>query len=315
MADLDAADPAAHRAVVEKERAEREARLRDPLGWLSLVGLHWLHPGAQRFGSSPSNEIVLRAGLGDVAAVAGSLDVIDDRVLVSPEPGAGLMLRGRPVEDGTELLDDEAETPTVLELASLRLILIRRGAGRLALRVKDAAAPTLRSFDGLRYFEIDPRWRVTGRLVRGDPNATIPIPDVLGTVSAEHTPGTVEFEIDGRRCRLDALDAMPGHLALLFGDLTNGQETYGGGRFLISGPIQPDDSVEIDFNLAYDPPCVFTPYATCPLPPLSNRLPVRIEAGEMGWRSARIDDPAGRALGHRAATSARGRTDGEETDR
>jgi uncharacterized protein (DUF1684 family) len=287
VADLDP-DPAVHRAAVARERAERESRLRDPMGWLSLVGLHWLRDGRQRFGSGEDNEIVLHAEDGAIPTVAGTLEVVDGRVLVHPAHGVALTAGGLPVADGTELSDDEAETPTMLELASLRLVLIRRG-GRPGLRVRDTSAPTLRTFTGLDYFDIDPRWRLAGRLVRAEPGATIRVPDVLGNVADEPTPGTVEFEIDGRTYRLDALEAMPGHLWLIFGDRTNGHETYGGGRFLVTGAVQPDDSVEIDFNLAYNPPCVFSPYATCPLPSQGNRLEIRIEAGEKAWASGRAE--------------------------
>jgi uncharacterized protein len=270
------------RAAVERERAAREARLRDPMGWLSLVGLHWLQPGRQRFGGSTRNEIVLKPADGDVAAVAGVIEVTGSRVLLHPEPGAALTVGGRPIVDVVELADDEADTPTMLELASLRLVLIRR-AGRLGLRVRDTAAPALRAFQSLDYFAIDPRWRISARLLRGAPDATIPVPDVLGNVIEERTPGVVEFEVDGRPCRLHALEAGPDTLALLFGDRTNGHETYGGGRFLVTGTVRDDDSVDVDFNLAYDPPCVFSPYATCPMPPRGNRLDVRIEAGEKAW--------------------------------
>jgi uncharacterized protein len=276
-------DPAAHRASVEQVRARREASLRDPMGWMSLVGLHWLHPGEQRFGSSTVSEIVLHAGDGEVPSVAGTLDVTDGVVRVHPARDVALTVDGEPVEDGTELVDDQAETPTILELASLRFYLIRRGEGRLGLRVKDTAAPALSAFDGLPYFEIDPTWRVQGRLLAADPGATIRVPDIIGDVMPDATPGDVLFSLGGASHRLHALEAQPGHLWLVFGDETNGHETYGGGRFLVTGAVQADDSVEIDFNLAYNPPCVFSPYATCPLPPDGNRLPLRIEAGEKLW--------------------------------
>ena len=110
------------------------------------------------------------------------------------------------------------------------------------------------------------------------------MPDVVGDILAEPTPGVVEFTVRGRPYRLDALEAMPGHLSLIFRDGTSGHETYGGGRFLTSGAVEPDDSVEIDFNLAYNPPCVFSPFATCPLPPERNTLSLRIEAGEKVWQ-------------------------------
>jgi len=195
-----------------------------------------------------------------------------------------LTVDGKPVRDGLILLDEASEEgATILELGSLRAYLIRRGAARLALRVKDIAAPALREFAGLDYFPIDPAWRVAGRLSPAEPGATIAVPDIVGDVLMEPTPGVVAFEVGGAMHRLHALEAQPGHLWLVFGDATNGSETYGGGRFLVTGPVQPDDSVEVDFNLAYNPPCVFSPHATCPLPPDGNRLDVRVEAGERMW--------------------------------
>jgi hypothetical protein len=277
-------DAAAHRAAVEAERADREARLREPDGWLSLVGLHWLHHGIQQFGASPTNDIVLHAEDGEIPPVAGTFELSDVRVIVRPEAGVALTADGRAVPDGTELMDDQADAPTTLELASLRLVVIRRGEGRVGLRVRDTAAAALDSFTGLPFFDIDPRWRLRGRLARAAAGATIEVPDVLGDVTHEPTVGVGEFAVGDRPFRLDALESMPGHLWLIFRDETSGHETYGGGRFLVSGPVEADDSVEIDFNLAYNPPCVFTPFATCPLPPERNNLPVRVEAGEKLWR-------------------------------
>lgn len=276
-------DHARHRASVERVRARREATLRDPMGWLSLVGLHWLTEGEQTFGSDPGNAIVLTAAQGAVPGTAGSLEVRGDRVLLHPRD-EGLTIGGKPPADDIELVDDASEEgPTILEIASLRAYLIRRGSGRRALRVKDVGAPALREFGGLDSFPIDPDWRVSGRLHPAEPGTTMAVPDILGDVLAEATPGVVAFEVGGVVHRLHALEAQPGHLWLVFGDATNGAETYGGGRFLVTGPVQPDNSVEVDFNLAYNPPCVFSPYATCPLPPDGNRLPVRIEAGERMW--------------------------------
>jgi uncharacterized protein len=277
------ADPVdLHADGVRAERARREERLRDPMGWLGVVGLQWLEPGLRRFGSDPGGDVVLSAAAGVVAPCVGTLDVGTSGVSVHPAPGAGLTVDDAPIPDGLDLADDESEVPTILALASLRLVLIRRG-GRIGLRLRDTAAPAIGAFAGLPYFEIDPRWRITGHLVPAQPGATMAIGDVLGSVSQEPSPGVVEFEVDGTPCRLHALEAMPGHLWLLFQDATNGHETYGGGRFLISAEVAADGTVEIDFNLAYNPPCVFTPHATCPLPPPANRLPVRIEAGERLW--------------------------------
>jgi len=274
-----------HRHAVQAVRDRREASLRDPTGWLSLVGLHWLATGIWRFGSDPTGEIVLNAHDGAVPPIAGTLEVADGTVRVHPQPRVELTVDGEGVADGLVLVDDREGEPTILELASLRLYLIRRGEERLALRAKDVSAPTLRSFAGLDYYPIDSCWRVTARLLPAASGATIRVPDVVGDVVADATPGDVLFELGGASHRLHALEAQPGHLWLIFGDTTNGRETYGAGRFLVSGPVQPDDTVEIDFNLAYNPPCVFSPFATCPLPPEGNRLAMPVEAGERMWSS------------------------------
>src|SRR5690349_23144080 len=139
-------DAAAHRAAVKEERADREARLREPDGWLSLVGLHWLHEGIKQFGASPTNDIVLHAEDGEISPVAGTLEMSGGRVVIHPEAGVALTADTRPVPDGTELMDDQADTPTMLELASLRLVVIRRGEGRVGLRVRDTSAAALDSF-------------------------------------------------------------------------------------------------------------------------------------------------------------------------
>jgi uncharacterized protein len=272
-------DLAAYRASIDAARAARNAGLRDPMSWLTLVGLHWLRAGTQTFGSDASNDIVLRAESGAVPAVAGTLEVIDGRVLVHPE-GDALTLDGRPVEDLLPLADDYDGEPTVLELASLRLHVIRRGADRLALRVRDTHAATLRDFDGVHAFEPDPAWRLTGRLLPAPPGTTIKVTDVVGDVTDGVTPGEIELVIAGTTHRVHALEATRDRLWLVFGDATNGTETYGGGRFLVTGEVQPDGTLEVDFNLAYNPPCVFSPHATCPMVPAGNQLPVRIEAGE-----------------------------------
>jgi uncharacterized protein (DUF1684 family) len=272
-----------HRASVEAVRRRREERLRDPEGWLSLVGLHWLHEGENRFGTDPAGEIPLAAQAGPLPALAGRITVNQGRATASAEPGAGVTVVDGPLPDGLELVDDTADEPTVLALGSLRFYLVRRGE-RLGIRVKDRAAPAIAAFGGLDYFPIDPRWQLAARLEPASPGTTIPVPDVLGDVDADDSPGDVAFELDGGIHRLHALEAQPGHLWLIFADATNGDETYGGGRFLVTGPLQPDNSVELDFNLTYNPPCVFSPYATCPLPPEGNRLALRVEAGEKMYR-------------------------------
>jgi uncharacterized protein len=263
---------AAHRAEVEAWRRDRYEALRRDRGWLTLAGLNWLRRGESRLGSAPDNDIVLPGG----PEHAGTFTLTDDGVVAD----GGFLHDGEPAR-GLALLDDqdpEAEA-TELELDNLRLIVIRRG-DRLGVRTWDLAAPLRRDFDGVDHWPVDPAWRLDGR-VDPTPGRTLHVPDVLGTGSDEGSPGDVVFHIAGEEHRLQALPGGEGgDLWLVFGDATNGRETYAGGRFLYTGPPDEGGRVTLDFNRSYNPPCVFTPYATCPLPWPANRMPVRIEAGE-----------------------------------
>jgi uncharacterized protein (DUF1684 family) len=263
-------DHAAHRAEVEEWRAGRyEALLRDH-GWLTLSGLAWLKPGTNRVGSDPASDAVLPDG----PAHAGTVTVTPDGVVAA----GSWRHDGRPVED-LLLVDDRDGAQTLLELGSLRLCLIRRG-GRLALRTWDLEAPARREFEGIDHWPVDPGWRLEARF-EPMPGRMLAVPDVLGTVEHQESPSDVVFEVAGATHRLQALAGGPaGELWIVFGDATNGHETYGGGRFLYAGPPSPDGHVIVDFNRAYNPPCVFSPYATCPLPWPANVLPIRIDAGE-----------------------------------
>lgn len=265
--------PDEHRTAVEAWWTARDERLRDPDGWLTLVGLHWLTPGDNRFGTDASNEIVL--GGRDVPAHAGAIRLEGDRAwLLRPDGSRALH---------APLADDTGGEPTVIDVGSLRMYLIRRGE-RLGLRVRDHDSPALTTFSGMDRFPFDPSWRVAGRLDAAEPGERLEIVDVSGVETQEETPGRVVFERDGRQWRLHALPGgEDGALWLVFGDDTNGAETYGGGRFVYTEPPAPDGSVVVDFNLAYNPPCVFTPFATCPLPPPANRLDLAIRAGELDY--------------------------------
>ena len=261
-------------STVEAWRAERDARLRSPDGWLTLVGLSWLTPGENPVGADASNAVIL-PGTG-IPPRIGSLWLEDGHVRFVPHQGVDL-------PEGA-LVDDLAGEPTVLQLGSLRFHVIKRG-DRFGVRVRHTAAPALATFAGMPHFPIDPSWRVTARLEPADPGATIEIVDVTGSLSRDETPGEVAFEREGATWRIAALpgDENDERLWLIFGDATNGTDTYGGGRFLYTEPVAEDGTVVVDFNLAYNPPCVFSPYATCPLPPPQNRLALRIEAGEKDW--------------------------------
>ncbi len=186
--------------------------------------------------------------------------------------------------DGLQLADDQHGEPTLLELGALRSCIIERG-DRLALRTWDLDAPQRRTFDGIDHWPVGPSWRVEARFERVA-DRTLPVPDVIGTTEQKPSPGDVVFERAGATFRLQALDGGErGELWLVFGDATNGSDTYGGGRFLYTEAPDADGRVVVDFNRAYNPPCVFTPYATCPLPWAENRLAIRVEAGERVYRA------------------------------
>jgi uncharacterized protein (DUF1684 family) len=278
-----APSPEAHRAEIETWRAKRIASLKREDGWLTLVGLFWLQEGENGFGSDPaSNRIVFPKGT--TPKTMGSLDLSKGIVTLRATPDAGLTSDGSPVTT-LKLRSDAEGNPTVVKHGRISFFLIQRGE-RLGVRVKDSANPTLLSFHGLDNYPIDLRWRFDARLDAYRPSKTIAVPNILGNVDHEKSPGAVVFEAAGRSYRIDAVqESGSEELFLIFGDQTNGVETYGGGRFLYTAPPDKDGHVVLDFNKAYNPPCVFTPYATCPLPPPQNRLAIRVEAGERKYGS------------------------------
>jgi uncharacterized protein (DUF1684 family) len=264
-----------HRAEVEAWRAGRYERLRNEVGWLTLAGLDWLREGVNRVGSDPGSDVVLPGGPPD----AGIIRVEDGAATAS-----GRFTRNGEAVDDLRLDDDHDGQPTLLEVGPLRLCVIERG-GRLAVRTWDTDAPQRREFTGIDHWPVDPRWRLDARLVPGT-ESEVHVPDILGTVEAKRSPSVVEFTVEGLPYRLQALEGGPnGELWLVFGDATNGGETYGGGRFLYTDAPDADGHLIVDFNRAYNPPCVFSPYATCPLPWPANRLPIRVEAGERAYRA------------------------------
>jgi uncharacterized protein len=280
MAAASASQPdPAYRAEIQKWREEREARLKGDGGWLQVAGLFWLKDGANRFGTDPTNEIVLPAG--SALPRAGVFELKGGKTSVRMEPGVLATVDGMPVTT-RELRADVPGPPDVLKLGPrLTLHVIERG-GRFGIRMKDKESALLKEFTGLRWFPIREDYRVNARFVPYTPPKKVPIPNVLGQVEELPSPGYAVFTLGGRELRLDPVLEEPGatELFFIFRDETAKKETYPAGRFLYTA-MPKDGAVVLDFNKAYSPPCAFTPYATCPLPPKQNRLPVRIEAGEM----------------------------------
>jgi hypothetical protein len=272
--------PAEHRAEVKAWHARRLENLRKEDGWLSLVGLFWLEEGENSIGSGSSRRVVLPPGKSP--ETLGWIDLSQGTAAFRVSPGARVTHDGKPVE-GLALVSDAEGEPTVLRHGTLRFHLIRRGE-RFGVRVKDSESEARKVFRGIETFPVDAAWRILARFEPYAPPKSIPVPNALGTPTRETSPGAVVFEVDGKTYRIDAVDeAGSEELFLIFGDRTNGLETYGGGRFLYAPRPGADGKVVVNFNKAYNPPCVFTPYATCPLPPPQNRLPIRVEAGEKAY--------------------------------
>jgi uncharacterized protein (DUF1684 family) len=268
-------------------RAQRYAALRRPRSWLTLVGLDWLAEGVNRIGEHPSNVVRLSEG----PPVAGTIELHDELATATSGPEGALRHEGEPAH-GLRLVADSDSTdeqpPTTLEVGAHQMQLIRRGARRerFAIRTWDTASAAGRTFAGIPHWPVDRSWAIRAEYLPSPTPRTVRVPDVVGDVLDEVTPGVVRFERDGAVHELDALEGGDdGELWLIFGDATNGTETYGGGRFLYTPPPEADGTVLVDFNRAYNPPCVFSPYATCPLPPPRNRLELRVEAGERAWRA------------------------------
>jgi uncharacterized protein (DUF1684 family) len=274
-----AVDPG-YLAHIEAWRAERLASLTSDDGWLTVVGLFWLHSGENRFGADPGNEVVL-PGKG-TPAVAGTLELRQDgTVLLHSGPGTGVTLAGSPATEQV-LASDRRGRPDVLAAGAVRFYLIERG-GKLAVRVKDLHSARRVGFAGIRYFPVDPEYRVEGTFEPYPTPREVAVATVQGPEQKMLAPGLVRFRLGGNSLALEPFLSSPDDTSFffVFRDATSGTETYGAGRFLDTPvPKAPSTAVALDFNKAYSPPCAFTPYATCPLPPRQNELPVRIEAGE-----------------------------------
>jgi uncharacterized protein len=248
-----------YQSEIANWRSDREAGLKRDGGWLTVTGLFWLHPGLNQFGADSSNELVLPAG----PAHAGAFALREGKVFAKVN------------RSSREL---RADSDDFLQIDRVRLYVIRRG-DRLGIRMKDPDSQFRHEFHGLEYFPPREQYRITARFV-AEPRK-IPIANIVGQTEPEDSPGYVVFQLNGRTLKLYPVldDPDSKSLFFVFRDLTAGKETYGAGRFLDTD-LPKNGHVVLDFNKAYNPPCAFTPYATCPLPPAQNRLPVRIEAGE-----------------------------------
>ena len=266
---------------IDAWRADREARLKADDGWLTVAGLFFLGEGGNTFGASPLNDIVLRTG----PETAGVFTLRDGSITVRAPEGKTVAVDGRQVSAAQLWPYEGRERPTIT-LGPLTLFGHYSGA-RLAIRMRDRDSDIRRTFGGLRWFPVDETYRVRGRFVPHDEPLTLELPNILGDIEAFRSSGTVTFTVGGQELTMTAVDS-GNRLWFIFRDLTSGRETYPAARFLYAPAPEYADAdgwTTLDFNQAYNPPCAFNPHTTCPLPPLENRLPVRIEAGELDYHT------------------------------
>jgi uncharacterized protein len=266
----------------EAWRRTRVAELTAPDGWLALIGLHFLREGENRIGSAKDNDVVLAAGPAHIGRVT-----VASNGTVSLALAAGVDARiGDTANRTAELTTDAAgKKPTLVTCGTVTFFAIERG-GKKALRVKDSASLRRKNFVGLDYFPIDPAWRIEARWDAFEKSRLMPITNMLGQTAVEPVPGKAVFVHDGKTVELLAIDEGPDKpLFFVISDATSGQETYPASRFIYAGRPR-DGKIVLDFNHAENPPCAFTPFATCPLPPRENRLTFPIRAGEKNYRGA-----------------------------
>lgn len=283
-------------AQIQQWQKQQEKELRADDGWLTVSGLFWLHPGNNTFGSAKTNDIVLPS---PVPEKAGWFTLENGAVTLVAISNLDVRLNSQPITsavvEGVEMKQAKLETdktgrPGKVNLGDLTLFPITRG-DRIAIRLKDKNSQARREFKGMKYYPINPEYRIVADFVSAEKGATLKIPNILGQINDLPTPGYAEFTLAGQKLRLapvtegDCGSDPPStaksncRLFFIFKDLTSGHGTYPPGRFLYAA-LPKDGKVVLDFNRAENPPCAWTAYATCPLPPKENALSVAVQAGE-----------------------------------
>ncbi len=265
-----------YRQQVEQWRAEHQSKLTAADGWLTVVGLDWLKEGDNRVGADPSNEVPLPPGSAPQRVAVITLHA--GNAVLHPAPGVPLTLNGK-AATVTALREDD----DILAINHLKFYLIRRG-DRAGIRLKDNDSAARKHFQGLSWYPMDPAWRIQAKFTAWPTPHNLVFHNTIGQQETEPSPGYVTFQKDGREFRLEAM-VDEGKLFFVLRDQTSGKTTYGASRFLYAE--QPHNgTVWLDFNQTENPPCAFTAYATCPLPPPQNRLALAITAGEKKYAGA-----------------------------
>lgn len=247
-------------------------------GWINLAGLFWLKEGINSFGSGNQNDLVFPAG--KVPEKAGYFIVQGETVTVKANQGVAFRVNEKEVTSGILYHPDSSRI--TMAYGPLRWFVIKR-EDKLGIRLRDLENPRLKEFKGIHFFSIDPSWRLEGKVEWADSSRTIEITNVLGQTFQQRSVGTLVFDYNGKTYRLDALDEGNDEFFVIFGDETNAHETYGAGRYMYVPLPDSAGRIFLDFNKAYNPPCAFTEFATCPLPPKQNILPFAVRAGEKSY--------------------------------
>jgi uncharacterized protein len=262
----------------QRWKQTRTANLTAEKGWLTLVGLHWIDVGKHTIGAGANQTIRLAGG----PQTLGTLERTDAGALILQTTQA-VQLDGKTQTGKIVLTTDRGAPPSEISIGSLSFFVIDR-SGRLGLRVKDTQAKTRTEFKGLSYFPYLPSEKITAKYVAYDTPKTIEIATVIGTVEDTPNPGRALFDYQGKSYQFELLEGSDAeHFFTVFGDKTNGAQTYGMARFLTGVIDKKAGTVTLDFNTAYNPPCAFTEFATCPMPPPSNRIAAKVLAGELRY--------------------------------
>lgn len=272
-------DHAAYKLEIEAWHKKRVDDLKGPSGWLNLAGLYWLEEGINTFGSSDKNSLVFPSG--KIADRAGFFLLKQNIVTVEVAPGVKIISEKLPVKSKVIYHPDSSRSP-VLEYESLQWFVIKRD-NKYGIRLRDFKNPKLEGFHGIERYPIDATWRAEAKFEKSAEGRTIEITNILGQTIPQLSPGSLIFTLNGKKYRLDALDEGGEDYFMIFGDKTNTKETYGAGRYLYVEKPDASGKTIIDFNKAYNPPCAFTEFATCPLPPRQNILDIEIKAGEKNY--------------------------------
>lgn len=262
-------------AEIENWRERRVNNLTSANGWIALAGLFWLEEGDNTFGSGKDNQLIFPERAPEKM---GSFYLDADSVVIKILPEIEVMVEEAPISEMT-LVPDITGSPTILHHHSLNWNLIQRG-DRFGIRLRDTLHEARQNFEGIDYFEIDPAWKLAATFEPYEGGKEMKFKNVLDMETDQTIEGALKFEIEGKSYSLDVLDGGPDDFFVIFADETTGDNTYGGGRYLYTPRPKEGQVTEIDFNKAYTPPCGFTDFATCLLPPAQNRLAIAIMAGE-----------------------------------